>query len=231
MRTVKRYSLIKEALKRGTAFRSASLRLTGLWIVLPALLLCGPALAATGPERLQDYLRGLRSLVSDFRQITLNADEGRMVEARGTFYLKRPGKFRWEYKRPVEQVIVADGKRVWLHDLELDQVSHQSQAKALGGTPAQLLVTEGPIDRHFKVTPWDAGDEREWVELRPRAEDTQVVRIRIGFVGKRLDTLVMEDSFGQLTRFVFTGTKRNPRLDKDLFRFDTSAGVDFLQID
>lgn len=220
-----------ETPKRCTDFRSASLRLPGLWIVLLALLLGGPAPAATGPEHLKGYLRGLRSLVSDFRQITLNADEGRMVESRGTFYLRRPGKFRWEYKSPVKQVIVADGKRVWLHDLELDQVSHQSQAKALGGTPAQLLVTEGPIDRHFKVTPWDAGDERKWVELRPKAKDTQVVSIRIGFIGKRLDTLVMEDSFGQLTRFVFTGTKRNPKLDEDLFHFDTSAAVDFLQID
>lgn len=217
--------------KRGTASRSGSLRLPGPWILLLALLLCGLALAATGPERLQDYLRGLRSLVSDFRQITLNADGDRMMESRGTFYLKRPGKFRWEYQRPVKQVIVADGKRVWLHDLELDQVSHQSQAKALSGTPARLLATEGPVGRHFKVTPWDAGDGREWVELRPKAEDTQVVRIRIGFVGKRLDTLVMEDSFGQLTRFTFTGTKRNPRLDEDLFRFDASAVVDFLQID
>jgi len=213
------------------AIRSESLRPAGLWILLPALLLFGPAAAATGPERLQDYLRGLRSLVSDFRQITLHADEGRTLESRGTFYLERPGKFRWEYKSPVEQVIVADGKRVWLHDLELDQVSHQSQAKALGGTPAQLLVMEGPIDRHFKVTPWNAGDERAWVELRPKIEDTQVVRIRIGFTGKRLDALVMEDSFGQFTRFVFTETKRNPRLDRDLFRFDASAGGDFLQID
>jgi len=214
-----------------TAARSGSLRLTSPWIALLALLLCGSATAATGPERLQDYLRGLKSLVSDFRQITLNADGGRMVESRGTFYLRRPGKFRWEYKCPVKQVIVADGKRVWLHDLELDQVSHQSQTKALGGTPAQLLTTEGPVDRHFKVTPWDAGDAREWVELRPKAKDTQVVRIRIGFVGKHLDTLVMEDSFGQLTRFVFTGTKRNPKLDQDLFCFDASSVVDFLQID
>ncbi len=219
------------AAKGNVPYLAASLRLIVPWLILLAFLLGGPATAATGPERLKVYLRGLRSLVSDFRQITLNADGGRMVESRGTLYLRRPGKFRWEYKRPVKQVIVADGKRVWLHDLELDQVSHQSQAKCLSGTPVQLLVTEGPVDRHFKVTPWTAGDDREWVELRPKAKDTQVVRIRIGFIGKRLDTLVMEDSFGQLTRFVFTGTKRNPELDQDLFRFDASAIVDFLQID
>ncbi|CAD7851163.1 MAG: Outer membrane lipoprotein carrier protein LolA [Olavius algarvensis Gamma 1 endosymbiont] len=203
----------------------------GPWIVLLALLLCGPVAAATGPERLEDYMRGLESLTSSFQQTTRSTDGGRLVESRGTLYLKRPGKLRWEYDSPVEQVIIADGKRVWLHDRELDQVSHQSQCKALGGTPAQLLVGEGPIDRYFEVSPWEGGDGREWVELRPRTEDTQVVRIRIGFIGERLDTLEMEDTFGQLTRFLFTKTKRNPMLAADLFRFDTSAASDFLQID
>jgi len=173
----------------------------------------------------------LRSLSSRFEQITLSADGGRMVESQGMLYLKRPGKFRWEYDSPVKQIIIADGKRVWLHDLELDQVSHQSQGKALNGTPAQLLTTDEPLKRHFKVFPWSNGDEREWVELQPKEEDTQVVKIRIGFVGERLDTLLMEDSFGQLTRFTFSGTKRNPSLDDDLFRFDESAAGDFLRID
>ena len=216
---------------RGIAYRTGSLRIPGCWIVLPALLLLGPVAAAAGAERLEGYLKQLRTLSSQFEQVTLSSDGGRMVESQGTLYLKRPGKFRWEYDSPVEQVIVADGKRVWLHDLELDQVSHQSQGKALSGTPAQLLASEEPIARHFDVSPWDGGDEREWVELQPKAEDTQVVRIRIGFIGEHLDTLLMEDSFGQLTRFSFTKTKRNPPLEDGLFRFDESIGGDFLQID
>jgi outer membrane lipoprotein carrier protein len=219
------------SLKAGIARRARSLRLAAFWLFPLALLICGQAAAVTAAERLQDYLDGLRSLRSSFEQITLSSDGGRMVESKGTLYLERPGKFRWEYESPVKQVIVADGDRVWLHDLELDQVSHQSQSKALNGTPAQLLAAEEPIDRHFKVSPWDGGDEREWVELQPKAEDTQVVRIRIGFIGERLDTLLMEDTFSQLTRFTFTKTERNPTLAEDLFRFDTSTGGDFLQID
>ena len=159
--------------------------LSSLFIALLVLLPIGRTLAATGAERLEGYLKGLRTLSSRFEQTTLSNGGGRMVKSKGTFYLKRPGKFRWEYDSPVKQIIVADGKRVWVHDLELDQISHQGQDKALSGTPAQLLATEEPIDRHFKVSPWDAGDEREWVELQPRKADTQVVKIRIGFIGKR----------------------------------------------
>lgn len=190
-----------------------------------------PDVWAGGAERLKAYLAGLKTLSSEFEQRTLAGDGGRMVESKGTFYLKRPGRFRWEYRTPVEQVIVADGDRVWMHDIELDQVSHQGQDKALTGTPAQLLANEEPIERHFKILPWDGGGEREWVELQPKAEDTQVVKIRIGFVGNRLDTLLMEDRFGQLTRFIFTQTKRNPALKDDLFRMKRPIGGDFLQID
>lgn len=200
---------------------------TTLLVFLPT----GHAMAAPGAERLEGYLKGLRTLSSRFDQTTLSADGGRMAKSKGTLYLKRPGKFRWEYDSPIKQVIVADGKRVWLHDLELDQVSHQGQSKALSGTPAQLLAAEEPVDRHFRVSPWDGGDDRDWVELQPKKADTQVVRIRVGFIGERLDTLLMEDSFGQLTRISFSGTKRNPSLKEGLFRIDESTGGEFLQID
>jgi len=215
----------------GDEYRGGWLALAYLCSALLLLTLSGAVGATTGAQRLESYLKGLRSLSSRFQQTTLSADGGRMMESQGTLYLKRPGKFRWEYDAPIKQLIVADGKQVWLHDLELDQVSHQSEGKALDGTPAQLLTSEEPIERQFKVSPWSNGDEREWVELQPKAKDSQVTRIRIGFVGERLDTLLMEDSFGQLTRFTFTGTKRNPTLDDKLFRFKQPTGGNFLQFD
>lgn len=135
---------VPSARKGGILYRIGSLGPTGFRGLLLALLLCGPAAAATGPERLVAYLRGLDSLTADFRQITRGADGGRRVESKGTLYLKRPGRFRWEYDSPVEQIIIADGKRVWLHDLELDQVSHQSQGKALGVRRLNCWWGKGP---------------------------------------------------------------------------------------
>jgi outer membrane lipoprotein carrier protein len=189
------------------------------------------AAKADGADRLHAFLKGLTTLSSQFEQVTLAADGGRMVQSDGTLYLKRPGKFRWVYRTPVKQVIVADGSRVWMHDLELDQISHQSEDKALRGTPAELLAGGAPIERQFKIQPWNGGEGRVWVELEPRAKDTQVVRIRIGFVGDHLDTLLMEDSFGQLTRFTFTDTKRNPPLDDSLFHLKLPPGGTFLNVD
>jgi outer membrane lipoprotein carrier protein len=223
----------RQGTRRGACAGSRDLRWSTrvrLLLLSLALVVCWGTASATGEQRLRAYLTDLRTLSSEFRQITLASDGGRTLESRGTLYLKRPGRFRWEYRSPTEQIIVADGKRVWLHDVELDQISHQSQGSALGGTPAQLLASEDPIEDHFRVQPWDAGDEREWVELQPREKEGQVVKIRIGFDGEDLDTLLMEDAFGQITRFSFTKTRRNPRLDDDLFRLERPIGGDFLEI-
>ena len=192
----------------------------------------GPAVAtADGKARLDGFLKGLTSLQSSFVQTTFNADRTRMMEGRGTFYLQRPGRFRWEYESPNNQVIIADGKRVYLHDRDLDQVSHQSQEKALRGTPALLLASNTPIDREFTTKPLKSSDGRDWVELTPRAKDTEIVRIELGFGATGLESMIMEDSFGQETRLNFGQTKRNPILDLGLFKMDEKTGGDFLSFD
>lgn len=207
---------------------------SGLGVMLFALLLTAlwtPVALADGIDELKSYLRGLNSLSADFRQITISADGSQMIESTGTFYLLRPNRFRWDYQTPSEQEIVADGSRIYVHDEELNQVTHSSQKKILDGTPAQLLASEQPVEDYFTLSNLDEGDGRTWVELVPKTEDTEVVKLRIAFKDGQLDNLLMEDRFGQLTRFIFTNLKRNPQLDYALFRFARPAGSDFLQVD
>ncbi len=198
---------------------------------LALLILPLAALAAEPGQALTDYLKGLDTLSSDFEQLTFNADHTAMAESKGVFYIKRPGKFRWEYRKPGEQVIVADGKRVYVYDVELEQVSHQDQAKALAGTPALLLAGGGPIDREFSVRDLPSSDGLVWVELTPKAQDAEVQSIQIAFEGKELRNLIMEDGFGQVTRLLFAGTKRNTSLQDDLFRLKPNKATDILQFD
>ncbi|MBK1705138.1 outer membrane lipoprotein chaperone LolA [Halochromatium glycolicum] len=200
-------------------------------IALVTLCLWTPLALADGIAELKDYLSGLNSLSADFRQITLSNDGSQMLESTGTFYLLRPDRFRWDYDSPTEQEIVADGQRIYVHDKELEQVTHSSQKKILDGTPAQLLASEQPVEDYFELRNLDEGDDRTWVELIPKTEDTEVAKLRIAFIDDQLDTLLMEDRFGQLTRFIFTNLERNPQLDYAMFRFEQPAGSDFLQVD
>ena len=209
------------------------------WCVIAVFCLSSlGAFAGEGQALLENYLDGLNSLSSEFRQLTLRTDDESMYEATGRLYLLRPGRMRWEYDPPHPQLIIADGRRVYVHDQELNQVSHRNQAAALDGTPAQLLAGNEPIDQHFIINELDPNtlaqgmwDDRVWVELRPKAEDSQIVSIKIGFMDEQLDTLLMEDRFGQLTRLMLTQIERNPKLDRALFRFKEPIGGDFLRMD
>lgn len=201
--------------------------------VTAALVSFVPVLAPADDttDRLEAYLGGLMTLRADFHQVTFNADHSQMLESDGSLYLKRPGRFRWEYRTPFEQVIIADGKRVYVHDIELDQVYHRSQREALRGTPALLLTDDAPLEQLFVVEPMAEGGERDWVVLQPRDPNTEIERIEIGLNGHQLDTLVMVDQFGQVTHIRLTEIERNPTLDAALFRFDDSIGGDFLKFD
>jgi len=188
-----------------------------------------PLFAAGGEIQLKAFLKGLQTLQAQFRQTIQRLDEDQVYASNGVFYLQRPGKLRWEYGAPNSQVIVADGKRIWLHDLELDQVSHRSQKAALEGTPAQILSDTGALGDRFEIQ--DQGEDSDglsWVELRPKEKEAQFVRVRLGLMDDRLRRMEMYDSFGQVTRFFFYGMHRNPRLAPELFVFVPPPAVDII---
>ncbi len=199
--------------------------------VLMAVVATAALGSADATKEVADYLRGLNALKADFRQITIPADGGRALETSGTFYLLRPNRFLWEYDAPTPQRIVADGKRIYVHDTELNQVTHTSQKKVLDGTPAQLLASREPPEQYFQIRGLDRADHRTWAELIPKTRDTDVAKLQIGFIDGELDTMLMEDRFGQLTRFIFTNVDRNPQLQYSMFRFERPRGADFLRVD
>ncbi len=185
--------------------------------------------AADGPQRLDRFLEGLNTLQAKFQQTVVSAGHDQAMSSQGTFYLNRPGRFRWTYDEPEGQFVIADGGRVWLYDAELEQVSHQSQEEALRGTPALLLSDSGPVERHFEVVGLGSRIGLEWLELLPRGENSEITKVLVAFRGDQLDRLEMIDSFGQITRFHFTDIRRNPELDPALFRFQRPPGIDMLE--
>jgi outer membrane lipoprotein carrier protein len=189
-----------------------------------------PAQAAGGRTQLDAFFDGLVTLRAEFQQRVIGPDAGSAMVSEGVFYLQRPGLFRWEYRQP-PQLVVADGDRVWLHDQELEQVSHQNQDRALRGTPAQLLVDTGPLEDYFVLAEIERGGDLAWVELRPLDSRSEFERILLGFGDGVLEQLEMEDSFGQVTLFRFFALERNPEVDPELFRFVPRPGMDVLGTD
>jgi outer membrane lipoprotein carrier protein len=181
-----------------------------------------------GAQQLDAFLTNLTTLQADFVQTLEQPDDDQAYTSSGVFYLKRPGRLRWEYKTPSEQLIVADGNRIWLYDIELEQVSHRSQQAALVGTPAQLLSDKAPIAEHFEIRDMGESDGLNWVELLPKDKESQFSSVRLGLEEGMLRRMEMIDNFAQTTRFVFDNVKRNPDLDDALFKFEPPPMIDLI---
>jgi outer membrane lipoprotein carrier protein len=197
------------------------------WL-LSALLLLPPLAGAAGVERFQAYLRSTQTASADFEQQVFDREKRLVQRSRGSFTLQRPGRFRWSYAQPYAQLIVGDGKRVWIYDEDLNQVTVRAMAKALGSTPAALLAGAADVERAFELSDAGVRDGLEWVEAMPREREAGFERIRLGLGTVGVQAMELTDHFGQTTLLRFSNIARNPRVDPDAFRFVPPKGADVL---
>ena len=203
-----------------------------LALVLGLAAVTAPALAGPGRDRLDAFLSDLDALQAQFTQVLLDENKQPIDESTGTVYLLRPGRFRWDYRAPYAQLIVADGNQVWMYEPELAQATVRPQKDLIGATPAALLTTTEPVDVRFIVEELGARDDgRAWLSLKPKDSSASFVAIRLGFGGDALQVMELEDSFGQTTRLEFREMSRNPVLDSALFAFEPPAGTDVIRGD
>ena len=196
--------------------------------VLLALLLA-PALAlAAGVERFQAYLRDTQTARADFEQRVYDRDKKLVQQSKGSFAFLRPGRFRWTYAQPYPQLIVGDGKRVWIYDEDLNQVTVRAMARALGSTPAALLAGAADVERAFELADAGQRDGLEWVQAKPREREAGFELIRLGMGAAGVQAMELVDQFGQTTVLRFSNIARNPSLDPSAFRFTPPKGADVL---
>jgi outer membrane lipoprotein carrier protein len=179
-------------------------------------------------ERFKSFLRTTQSARADFDQKVYGRDGRLTQESKGSFVFLRPGRFRWTYAKPVDQVIVGDGERVWIHDRDLNQVTVRKLSSALGSTPAALLAGASDVDKAFELADAGQRDGLEWLEATPRDRDAGFERIRMGFSTGGLEAMELTDNFGQTTRLRFQNLQRNPKLEPGEFRFEPPKGADVL---
>jgi len=198
--------------------------------ILGLILLCllvrpAHATAASDVEKLLD---GVSSWSADFTQ-TIDDGHGKVVRsAAGKLYLQKPGKFRWDYSQPSEQVILADGKQIWLYDKDLQQANVRDMDVSLASTPAVLLSGGATVSSQFDVTALPRSGGLDWYQLVPKHPDTDFQLVRIGFEKGELASLFLADKLNQVTQLTFSNTKRNIKLLPDLFTFTPPPGVDVI---
>ncbi len=183
---------------------------------------------AGGVDRLKAFIAGAKTAEADFTQ-TVTDKRGRVTQqASGKMAFARPGKFRWDYTAPYEQVIVGDGVKLWLYDADLDQVSVKPLSDVVAGTPAALLAGDNAIEKYFSLKDVRDADGLEWLEAKPRNRDTTFESIRMGFRGDTLAQMELLDQFGQRTTLKLSQFVRNPNLSAARFKFTPPKGADVI---
>ncbi len=219
-----------------------SLRSTRRWLGAAlagaSLMLAATHAFAGGTEQLKAFVSQVRSAKGEFTQQIVKAPAKGASAAQaapkstdnssGTFVFARPGKFIWTYQKPYQQVLQADGDKLYVYDRDLNQVTERKLAGALGASPAAILFGSNDLDKNYTLR--DAGEKGgiEWLEMLPKAQDTQFQRIGIGFRNGTLAAMELHDVFGNVTLLTFTNIQTNPPLKSDTFKFVVPKGADVI---
>ena len=188
---------------------------------------CGLA-QADAVDTLKEFVRDVKTGRAAFTQVVTSPDGVKKKNSSGTFEFARPNRFRFAYLKPFEQLIVADGQKVWIFDTDLNQASSRKLSAALGNTPAALLAG-GPLDKDFDLSALPAKDGLDWAQAMPRTKEGAFQSMRIGFKGKELAAVEIIDSFGQRSLLQFTQFVANPILPADSFKFTPPVGADVIE--
>ena len=205
----------------------AVLQVFGMMLLMQPVLLS----AQETPEvlkRLSKFTETVNSFSADFVQTVYDANSNPLQESSGNVLLKKPGRFIWNYTQPSPQQIVADGESVWLYDIELEQVTVSSLADQGTGTPLSLLMGSTPLEQEFELRPLGNSDGIDWVELKPRSQESDFELVYLGLSDAGLAAMELRDSFGQATQIRFTSFKEGVRIDDAKFRFVPPEGVDVI---
>lgn len=184
--------------------------------------------SSTAGDILQAKLNAIRTMSATFSQV-VTAKKRQISSSKGTMALARPGKFRWDTKTPMPQLIVADGNKLWVYDVDLEQVTVKKQEKGVGGTAALFLSGyDDIVARDFEVTQMKKG-EKDYFDLHAKSTKANFQQLKLIFVGEILSGMELYDQLGQRTDIKLTNIKNNPQLAENLFRFKTPKGVDVVE--
>jgi len=195
---------------------------------------------ADGLESLENFVKTVKSGRAEFTQVvTSPPKDGQAAHSKtssGSFEFQRPSKFKFIYKKPFEQSIVADGQTLWLYDVDLNQVTSRKQSQVLGSTPAALIAAAPDLkalQADFTLQAAPDKDGLQWVTATPKAKDGQLQTVKVGFKveaqATELAALEILDSFGQRSLMTFAKVEVNPALAAETFQFKPPAGADVVK--
>ena len=219
--------------QQSAAARRRDLRLPALAVLFIGAVLLLPSLAhASALEQFKTFVSTTQSARGEFTQQLVKIDSGSVQanhKSSGIFIFARPGKFIWTYQKPYEQLLQADGEKLYIYDKDLNQVTIKKLGDALGSSPAAILFGSNNLEQNFTLKEGAPKDGMEWLEAVPKAKDTTFDRIGIGMKDGLPAAMELRDSFGQVSLLTFGSFEKNPPMTAGQFKFSVPKGADVFQ--
>ncbi len=159
-----------------------------------------------------DYFNAMNNLQGRFVQI--DPDQ---KETKGTFYVQKPGKFRFDYSAPSRKVIVSDGQLMAIQDLDL----RNEDVYELDSTPFRLLLNANvDIFKDARVLEISADATQVAVTMADKdPESIGQITIIMGLQPQAtLLGWITADGQGQKTNVTVSDVSKPEKLDTKLFR-------------
>ena len=197
--------------------------------LIATLAIAGSAHAAA-LDQFKTFVANTKSAKGEFtQQQQRKSANGKATPASsGSFVFARPGKFIWNYQKPYEQLLQADGDQLYIYDKDLNQVTVKKLGNALGSSPAAILFGSNDLEKNFTLSEAGTRDGLEWLNAVPKARDTTFEQISIGLRDGIPQAMELKDTFGQTSVLKFTNFQRNPSLGAQQFKFDVPKGADVI---
>lgn len=204
---------------------------TTLAALIAATLALSGAAHAAALDQFKAFVANTKSAKGEFTQQQQRA-KGSTAKptppSSGSFVFARPGKFIWNYQKPYEQLLQADGDQLYIYDKDLNQVTVKKLGNALGSSPAAILFGSNDLEKNFTLTEAGTRDGLEWLNAVPKARDTTFEQISIGLRDGTPQAMELKDTFGQTSVLKFTNFQRNPSLGAQQFKFEMPKGADVI---
>ncbi len=179
--------------------------------------------------QLKEFATATKVARGEFIQRMQKNSAGGIETSSGSFAFARPGKFRWEVKKPFEQMMIADGENLFFYDKDLNQVTVKKLADAVGASPAMLLFGGADLDKAFDLKALPSKEDVEWLEALPKNKEAGFDRIILGFKGGVPEAMEVRDAFNRVTSFQFKNIERNPKVESNQFQFTAPKGADVIR--
>jgi outer membrane lipoprotein carrier protein len=197
--------------------------------LLVSALFAATSLAhASALEQFKSFVASTKSARGEFtqQQVRKTATSKAAPVSTGTFVFARPGKFIWQYQKPYEQLLQADGDQLYIYDKDLNQVTVKKLGNALGSSPAAILFGSNDLEKNFALSEGGTRDGLEWLNATPKSKDTTFEQIGIGLRDGVPQAMELKDTFGQTSVLRFTNFQRNPPLGANHFKFEIPKAAD-----